>query len=167
MKIKERPEYNAKAKPVTLPESATVREAITIMSERKFGAIFITCGDNQLCGILTERDLMIRLLHEKKDPDTTKVSEIMTSELRVAKEEDDVMDWLRIMSNERFRHLPIVDDDGRLINMMSLGDFVSYTWPEMVTQFKAKTKESFAAGYQIFFIIAALLAYAMIINLTS
>ncbi len=167
MKIKERPEYNAKAKPVTLPETAMVREAITIMSERKFGSIMITREDNTLAGIVTERDLMIRLLHEKKDPEKTALSEIMTKDLRVARGDDDVMDWLRIMSNERFRHLPIVDEDDKLVNVMSLGDFVSYTWPEMMDQFKAKTKESFAAGYQIIFIVAALLAYALIINLTS
>lgn len=167
MKIKDRPEYSAKAKPVTLRENATVREAITIMSERKFGSIFITKDDNTLAGIVTERDLMIRLLHERKDPDSTTLGEIMTRDLRAAKEDDDVMDWLRIMSNERFRHLPVVDDDNHLINMMSLGDFVSYTWPEMMNQLKAKTQESFAAGYQIIFIIAALLVYALIINVTS
>ncbi len=167
MKIKDRPEYNAKGKPVTLPETAKVREAITVMSERKFGSIIITRDDQTIAGIVTERDLMIRLLHEKKDPDTTALSEIMSKDIRAAKGDDDVMDWLRIMSNERFRHLPIVDEEGKLINVMSLGDFVSYTWPEMVTQLKAKTQESFAAGYQILFIIAALLVYALIINVIS
>ncbi len=167
MKIKERPEYNAKAKPVTLSETAMVREAITLMSERKFGSIIIARDDQTIAGIVTERDLMIRLLHEKKDPDKTPLSEIMTKDLRVARGDDDVMDWLRIMSNERFRHLPIVDEDEKLINVMSLGDFVSYTWPEMMTQIKAKTKESFAAGYQIVLIIAALLIYALIVNLAG
>ena len=41
-------------------------------------------------------------------------------------------DWLRIMSNERFRRLPVLDADGRLVHVMTQGDFVSYTWPDLL-----------------------------------
>ncbi len=56
----------------------------------------------------------------------------MTTDLKVARADDDLLDWLRLMSNERFRHLPVVDDQGVIIGMMSQGDFVSYTWPELM-----------------------------------
>jgi CBS-domain-containing membrane protein len=107
---------------------------------------------------------MIRLLHEKKDPDKTTMEDIMTREVKVAREDDDIVDWLRIMSNERFRHLPVVNDNNQLVNMMSQGDFVSYTWPSLLTTMGAKAKESLSLGYQIPMIILALAAYAWVIS---
>lgn len=165
MKINERPEYKNKPKPVTMSKETLVREAISVMSENNFGSVIVVNKNGTIAGILTERDLMIRLLHKKKNPDKTKLSEIMTAHVRVANEDDNVIDWLRIMSNERFRHLPVVDADGQVVNMMSQGDFLSYTWPELLDQVKEKTKESFNAGYQIFFIVLALLSYAALVKI--
>ena len=48
----------------------------------------------------------------------------MTTQVRAAKEDDNLLDWLRIMSNDRFRHLPVVDEEGKVVSMMSQGDFV-------------------------------------------
>ena len=70
---------------------------------------------------------MRRLLNKSLDPNTTPLSDIMTTEVRTGRAEDEVVDWLRQMSNERFRHLPVVDEQGRLVNFMSQGDFVSFT----------------------------------------
>lgn len=165
MRIQDRPEYNVKSRPATFQKNAIVREAITLMAENNYGSVVITDKNGGVEGILTERDLMTRLLHHNKDPDKTKVSEIMTKNVRVAKGENLVIDWLRIMSNERFRHLPVVDNNGKLVNMMSQGDFVSYTWPELLERITAKTKESIGSSYQIPLIIAALLSYTLIINL--
>lgn len=165
MKIKDRPEYNAKSRPATFPKSTSVRKAITLMTEKNYGSVIVTDKSGGVEGIVTERDLMKRLLHENKDPDKTKLSEIMTQDVRVAKGDDLVLDWLRIMSNERFRHLPIVDDNGKLVNMMSQGDFISYTWPELLERVTAKTKESLSGGYQIALIVAALLSYVLIVNM--
>jgi len=162
VRIKDRPEYDFKVMPVTFPKTATVRDAITVMSDNNFGCVIVVDGDNKVEGMVTERDLMIRLLHQKRDPDATTLADIMTSEVRSAKEDDLVVDWLRIMSNERFRHLPVLDADGRVVKLMSQGDFVSYTWPDLLDQVKAKTKESLGAGYQIVLIVAAFLLYSII-----
>lgn len=164
MRLKDRPEYNKKAAPVCLTADANVREAVNIMSEKNFGAIIITDKDQKVEGILTERDLMRRLLYNKKDADKTKISEIMTKDVLVAQEDDNLLDWLRIMSNERFRHLPIVDKDGKLVNLMSQGDFVSYTWPELFDRIKENAKATLFGGYQIALVVGALLFYAIIIN---
>ncbi len=167
MRIKDRPEYNTKIKPKTFLKTDTVRAAITVMSENNFGSVVIVDKNNHVQGIVTERDLMIKVLHKKKDPSKTKLSSIMTKDVRVAREDDKVLDWLRTMSNDRFRHLPIVDADGKLINLMSQGDFVSYTWPELITRMTAKTKETLGAGYQVALIVTALLAYALLVNVLS
>lgn len=163
MRIKDRPEYQSKPKPVCMKASDSTREAINVMSEKNFGSVVIVNDDQTVAGIVTERDLMTRLLYKKKDPDKTKLKDIMTSEVRLAKEDDNLLDWLRIMSNERFRHLPIVDENNKIVSMMSQGDFVSYTWPELLERLKENVKASFDSNYQIVFIVSALLLYALIV----
>ena len=129
MKIKERPEFFNKSAVFCLKKSDFVASAIDVMAERNIGSVIIVDQDNKVNGIVTERDLLRRVLAKNLDPRTTPLSTIMTSDIRAARPEDNVIDWLRIMSNERFRHLPVIDDSGKLINVMSQGDFVSYTWP--------------------------------------
>ena len=163
MKIKDRPEYHCKPQPCCMKEGDSAREAINMMTEKNFGSVIITNDDQTIASIVTERDLMTRLLYNKMNPDKTKLSEIMTREVRVAKEDDNLLDWLRIMSNERFRHLPVVDEDNKVVSMMSQGDFVSYTWPELLDRLKENVKASLGAGYQIFLIVSALLVYALIV----
>lgn len=165
MQIKDRPEYKAKTKPSTMRKSQMVREAITEMSNNNFGCIVITNSKNEIEGIVSERDLMKRLLHEKRDPDTTKLADIMTTDVKVAHDTDNVIDWLRIMSNERFRHLPVVDEDDNLVNLMSQGDFVSYTWPSLISTITDKTKDSISLWYQIPLILFSLVVYAWIVHM--
>ncbi len=165
MKIKDRAEYKSKPRPVTLPPSSSVRDAINVMGEKNIGSVVITNPDDTVVGILTERDLMLRVLYNNLNPDSASVADVMTTEVRVANEEDDLLDWMRIMSNERFRHLPVVDDQGRIVNMFSQGDFVSYTWPQLFERVKETAKATLGAGYQILLIVLAMLLYALVINL--
>ncbi len=165
MKIKDRPEYKSKPSVVSLSPDTPVTEAVKIMSEKNFGSVLIAGDDQKPVGILTERDLMKRLLYPGKDPKKTLVSDIMTTEIKAASPEDDVIDWLRQMSNERFRHLPIVDEEGKILSMMSQGDFVSYTWPVLLQELTSEAKRKIAPNYQIALIIAAIIIYAIILPL--
>lgn len=165
MRIKERPEYKTKSKPLSLPGSTSIRDAIKPMAENNYGSVIVINDDETIAGIVTERDFMIRLLHEGKNPDTTTLSDIMTTEVRSAHEDDNVIDWLRIMSNERFRHLPVINNEGKIISMMSQGDFVSYTWPELLESVKSKAKETWGIGHQIIILLLAIIAYPVILNI--
>jgi hypothetical protein len=66
------------------------------------------------------------------------------------------------MSNERFRHVPVVDKDGKLINVMSQGDFVSYTWPNLLYQVKEVAKENYFKANQVVLIVLSLLIYTVV-----
>lgn len=166
MKIKDRPEYKSKPAPIILSPTTKVSKAVKIMTERNIGSVIVCSGKSKkIKGIVTERDLMTRLLFNNLNPKTTTLAKIMTTEVRAASEDDNLIDWLRVMSNERFRHLPIIDKNGNVISMMSQGDFVSYTWPELLTQVKETAKASLGAGYQIALITGALLIYALIIGM--
>lgn len=167
MKIKDRPEYSTKSKPFTMTAGTKVSTAVKAMTEKNFGSVVVTDKEGHIEGIVTERDLMTRLLYNNMDPSKTKLSDIMTTDVKVAQEDDDLFSWLQIMSNERFRHLPVVDQDGVIVNMMSQGDFVSYTWPELFARLKETTKATLGAGYQVFLIIGALIIYGIITALIT
>lgn len=165
MKINERPEYGSKPKPLTFSKNTKVSEAVKAMSQYNYGAVVVVNDDNTIAGIVSERDLMTRLINDKKNPETTELSEIMTTEVRTAKEDDLVVDWLRIMSNERFRHLPIINENKHIVNLMSQGDFVSYTWPELLRDLKNKAYETWGIGHQVILIFLAILAYALTVQI--
>jgi predicted transcriptional regulator len=104
---------------------------------------------------------MRRILAKGLDPSKTAISHIMSRELKLASANDEVVEWLRIMSNERFRHLPVVDENGVLVNLMSQGDFVSYTWPQLLGTVKDKAKNSFMESFHLYTILGAMMAYSL------
>jgi CBS domain-containing protein len=162
MRIKDRTEFKNKAPVLTFLASNMVIDAVRVMSEKNYGASVVVDNDNKPIGIVTERDFMRRLINTGLDANTTRIDTIMTRDLKLATVEDSVVDWLRIMSNERFRHLPVVDEQGRLVNLMSQGDFVSYTWPQLLGQVTAKVSKSFAERYSLYMIIGAVMIYSVI-----
>lgn len=163
MKIAERFEFRTKEPVLTFSPNDMVIDAVRAMSDKNYGASIIVDAARKPVGIITERDFMRRLLAKDLDANTTPIRDIMTSNLKIARGDDEISEWLRIMSNERFRHLPVVDADGVLLNIMSQGDFVSYTWPELFTDLKAKATNSLANKYQIYLIVATILVYTVII----
>jgi CBS domain-containing protein len=150
MQIKDRPEYARKGAVLTMTADASVASAVTVMSEKNYGAVVIVSADEKPIGIVTERDFMRRLLAKGLDPTRTTLGEIMTDDLKVAKPEDELLDWLRQMSNDRFRHVPVVGEDGRVITMMSQGDFVSYTWPQLFARLTEQAKATFELSPSMF-----------------
>ena len=168
MKISDRKELFRKAAPLTCSAGETVLDAVKRMAEKNFGSIVVVDPDSRVAGMMTERDIFRRLIACERDPSTTTVGEIMTAPVRTARADDELLDWLRMMSNERFRRLPVVDEDGRLIAVMTQGDFVSYTWPDLIHRFSDLTRASFGPRVNPVFLIGAILLYtlAIIVALT-
>lgn len=166
MKIRDRAEFASKSAVMTFTPDQTVLFAAQAMSEKNYGAAVVISPDRKPIGIVTERDFMRRLLNKGLDPNTTPLSAIMTTDLKLAKADDDLLDWLRQMSNERFRHLPVVDEDGTLVSIMSQGDFVSYTWPELLGRMREQAQATFgvnpsmitALGVAILLLLIAIVA---------
>ena len=150
MQIKDRPEFRRKDAVLTMEPGAMVATAVEVMSAKNYGAVVIVSPDQKPIGIVTERDFMRRLLAKGLDPAVTPLRDIMTSDLKVAKPEDELLDWLRQMSNDRFRHVPVVDEDGRVLTIMSQGDFVSYTWPELLSRLTEQAKATFELSPSMF-----------------
>lgn len=162
MKIKDRIEFKSKPPVMTFAPDDMVIQAVKAMSEKNYGASVIVDSANKPVGIVTERDFMRRLLAKELDANTTPISKIMTSDLKLASEEDQVVEWLRIMSNERFRHLPVIDAQGKLLNLMSQGDFVSYTWPQLISRAKEVVAKSFMERFHLHLIVGGVMIYSII-----
>jgi CBS domain-containing protein len=133
----DRPEYKDKQRPLTATADQTVEEAVIAMSDKNYGSVIVIDKDTKVIGVVTERDVMTKIVAKGGDAKTTKLGDIMTRDPRLAKETDDLVDWLRVMSNERFRRLPVVDDEGRIKAVFTQGDFVSYTWPDLLYQMRS------------------------------
>ena len=166
-KLKDRPEYKTKPKPVVCKKTDTVSKAVAHMSEKNYGSIVVVDNQDKVIGICTERDILKKLVNNNLSPSKTKVEKIMTANPRVGTEDDEVLDWLRIMSNERFRRLPVVDNKGKIKVIFTQGDFVSYTWPDLLYQATQMTKASLSKHFNITSIIIMIMLYsvAMVIAL--
>jgi len=161
-RLMDRPEYKSKPKPLTKGPETTVSDAVAAMSDKSYGCVIVVDPDDRAIGVVTERDIMNKLVGKGLDPTATKLSEIMTAEPRMAREEDDMLDWLRIMSNERFRRLPVVDDEGRVKAVFTQGDFVSYTWPDLIYQAKELAKASVGRNYPVWLIGGGIMLYSIL-----
>lgn len=106
--------------PITLPRDTIVREAVQLMARRRIGAIMIV-EDDKLLGIFTERDAMIRIVAEARDPDKTTLGEVMTPDPQTVKASDSVVLALDLMSKRGFRHLPVMEG-GKLYGIVSIRD---------------------------------------------
>ena len=162
MKISDRVEFASKAPPLTCTAETTVHEAVVQMAEKNFGSIFVTDPQNRVEGVMTERDIFRRVIGESRDPKTTKVGDVMTTEVRMARKDDNTVDWMQVMSNERFRRLPVVDEDKKLLAVMSQGDFVAYTWPQMLSQLSQMAQATLGPAFNPLAIVVGGLAYAVV-----
>ena len=162
-RLKDRPEFYNKPKPITFLKTDKVHTAISIMAENNYGSVVIVDKNQKVIGIVTERDIVKKIVQKGLSAKTTVLEKIMTANPRVANENDDIVDWLRIMSNDRFRRLPVVDSEGKIKVIFTQGDFVSYTWPDLIFQASQMAKASFLKGFSVYGLIIMMLIYTIVI----
>ena len=108
---------------VTLTPGVSIEEAVAVLAKHRIGAIVVTNGAGVIKGILSERDIVRRLAEDGAKSLSETVAEVMTANVKVCAEHHTINDVMEIMTNGRFRHLP-VERDGRLIGVISIGDVV-------------------------------------------
>jgi len=107
----------------TVSKDATVLDAVNLMNERHIGAVIVMDGE-QIVGIFTERDLMNRVVAQRKNPETTKISDVMTSHVAICTADDPLETCRSTMTRNKMRHLPVVEN-GRLVGILSSGDILA------------------------------------------
>lgn len=105
-----------------LPPSATVMQGVEAMCAAKVGSVLVVL-DHRPVGIFTERDLMTRVILAHRDPATTPIEEVMTTDVVCVEEGTSTAAAMALMTERRVRHLPVVDD-GRVVGLVSIGDVV-------------------------------------------
>jgi CBS domain-containing protein len=99
-----------------------VLEAIRLMADKHVGALLVMKGE-ELVGIVSERDYARKVILLGRSSDSTPVSQIMTSPVHTVSPDKSVQDCMRIMTEQRIRHLPVVER-GRVAGVISIGDLV-------------------------------------------
>jgi len=108
----------------TIRPDMPVREAAQRMRSMDVGALPV-CDGRRLLGMVTDRDITIRVTAEGRDPANTPVQEAMTPDLAYVFEDQDVREAARIMEERQIRRLPVVDRDKHLVGILSLGDIAT------------------------------------------
>ncbi|MEO7160920.1 MAG: CBS domain-containing protein [Polaromonas sp.] len=105
----------------SMSPSDTMVLAAQAMEELNVGVIPV-CEGGKLVGMVTDRDIVVRGVAQELDATTTRLADVMSTNVRTAREHDDVDDVLSAMGEDQIRRMPVVDDKGRLIGILSLGD---------------------------------------------
>jgi signal-transduction protein with cAMP-binding, CBS, and nucleotidyltransferase domain len=123
-----------------------ISEIALALKDKKIGAVPIVDDDNKLLGIVSERDIVSKLVVEAKDADLTTAKEIMTSKIITAKLNDDINYTIDVMKNNNIRHMPVLDANNRLTDFFSIRDFLR---AEMQDNVEIKEKHKNVVRYQI------------------
>jgi CBS domain-containing protein len=110
---------------ISVARDATVLQAALVMNEHRVGSV-VVLEHGQIVGMFTERDVLRRIVAERRDPSTTLVSEVMTTEVVCCTLNTTVEEARGSMKNRRIRHLPVVDGDHRMLGLISIGDLNAY-----------------------------------------
>jgi CBS domain-containing protein len=112
--------------PVVTPPDTMLKEAAKVMRDLDAGVLPVG-EDDRLLGILTDRDITIRATAEGKDPNSTPVREVMSSEIVACFEDDEEHAAAAKMQEHQLRRLVVLDRDERLVGIVSMGDLAVYT----------------------------------------
>jgi CBS domain-containing protein len=108
---------------VTVDVDATVAVAVERMTEADVGAVLVMDA-GEIVGIFTERDCLQKVARKSLNTAITPLRKVMTSNVRYVTHDQSVEDCMRLMTERYFRHLPVLDEHGTLLGIVSIGDLV-------------------------------------------
>lgn len=107
---------------ISVRPDESVLDAIKLMADKGIGSL-VVMKDDEMLGIMSERDYARKVIIKGRSSETTHVAEIMTSDVFTTSSSQSVKDCMSLMTEKRIRHLPVVEDN-RVIGMISIGDLV-------------------------------------------
>lgn len=109
------------ANPSTIEPNNSIVEAARIMKQENAGVVPVT-ENGRLTGMVTDRDIAVRVVAEGKDPQSTTVREVASTDLVTVDPQQDLDEALRLMAQHQVRRLPVVEEDGRLVGVVAQAD---------------------------------------------
>ncbi len=134
----------ARVPAITIQPDATVFEGIELMQRENVGSLFVV-EDDRLEGVLTERDIMLRIAVRHRDPEITPIREVMTSKVWTLSANATVNEAIRMMLARRIRHLPITRD-GKVEGMVSIRHMLREHVANLTQKIDTLVAESCADG---------------------
>lgn len=116
---------------IALNKTSSVHDAVQAMSTHNVAAVPVTNGDNELIGIISERDITHRVLACGLNPQATPLSDVMTDNPECLRPTDSFLDAAELMLSRNFRHLPVVNADHQVIAMVSMRDLLETALEEL------------------------------------
>ncbi len=107
--------------PVTMSSSTDLRTAAAALRDNEIGDVVVTKGDGTLCGIVTDRDMVVRGLAEGHDPGSATLEEICSHQLITVGPDDSIAAAVKAMEDHAIRRLPVVENGG-IVGIVSIGD---------------------------------------------
>jgi len=127
------------ANPASVPLTANVAAAIEAMMSRRMGASAIVDEHGIVAGVFTERDVMTRVALSGRDPHQIPIIDVMTTPVLMATRATSIAEATAVMINHQVRHLPVVEDDGRLIGILSIRHVLERKVNELTNQIREST----------------------------
>lgn len=110
--------------PITINQEATLGEAMDLLEKNKIGALLVCNSAETPVGIITERDVLRMVYSKRQDITSDSVKENMTTRLVIGVPDDDIEYIAQMITQNRIRHIPIIDVDSKLCGIVSIGDIV-------------------------------------------
>ncbi len=122
----------------------SVYNAVKLMDEKAVGSLLVLDEDEQLIGIFSERDCFRKVVLEGRRSMDVKVDEVMTKKVVYVSPDNTVDECMALMTEKRFRHLPVIDDKGSILGVISSGDLVKHVASE--EEFLIQNLEKYIQG---------------------
>jgi len=119
-----------------------------MMKQQDIGPVLVVAdhASNQLVGIVTDRDIAVNVVAEGRDPYSTRVDSVMTNDPVTCNEDDEVGEAVRMMSEYQVRRVPVVDDDGRVVGIISQADIARNSDEEQVGEMVEEISQPWGMG---------------------
>jgi CBS domain-containing protein len=127
--------------PATVSLLATVEDAVLTMTEKSVGAVAVIDEQGVVAGMFTERDVLAKFALSGRDPKTTPVRELMSPIVEMATEETTPSEALAVMLERHYRHMPIVDDHGKVLGICSIRNILEARVDDLLAQLDSSTQQ--------------------------
>ncbi len=132
--------------PATVSLLATVEEAVQTMIDRTVGAVAVIDEQGVVAGMFTERDVLAKFALSRRDPKATLVRELMSPIVEMATEETTPSEALAVMLERHYRHMPIVDEGGKVLGVCSIRNILEARVDDLLAELDKNGVEASANG---------------------
>jgi len=117
---------------------ATVEDAILMMMDKDVGAVAVIDEHGIVAGMFTERDILAKFALSGRDPKTTPVRELMSPMVEMATDETTAAEAFKVMLERHYRHLPVVDDRGKVLGILSIRNILEARIDDLLAELESQ-----------------------------